>query len=534
MADRTCYQRSRHAGEPPYPGAVRSTPPAAVRAAVLAGIVAVSVCSGGSSHRSTPTPSTAAGPTTGGPTTGPPATGAPHVAWATCPDHAGWQCGTLAVPLDHDRPSATIGLALTRHLASSPAARVGSLLVNPGGPGVSGVKFAYEIAATSLFDGLFKSFDVIGFDPRGVGASTPVHCVDGPALDRIGHLDPDPTTPAQIAAVVAGAKELAAGCETHSAALLPHVSTVDAARDMDDIRAAVGDKGINYLGFSYGTLLGATYASLFPTHIRALVLDSAIDPAVDPSAMTIAQAASFEQNLNAFLASCTSTCAFKAHGAPTLRAAFDALMARIKATPLAAGGSRTLGPGEALFGVADPLYSPTTWPQLAAALEQAEAGSGASLLSYYDDYTGRHADGTYDNSLEANTAINCLDHPGPTSTAGFQALAAQAAKQAPFFGPPVAWGSVSCLEWPVPPIGKVGPLHAPGAPPILVVGSTGDPATPYAWARSLASELGSGILVTRQGEGHGGYLASQCVRTAVDAYLLTLTDPPRSGLGCTS
>ncbi|MHB8466738.1 MAG: alpha/beta hydrolase [Acidimicrobiales bacterium] len=498
----------------------------ALVAGVLAGIVvAASACSGAASPRP--------GTTTGSPpqvrTTLPPTA---TIAWRACAGHDGWQCGTLAVPLDHAHPGPTISIALTRHLATARSSRIGSLLVNPGGPGVSGITFAYEMPATGIFDQLLQRFDVVGFDPRGVGASTPVRCVDGATLDRLGHLDPSPTTPAELDALVAGARELAAACEQQSAGLLPRVSTVDAAQDMDDIRAALGDSGLTYLGFSYGTLLGATYASLFPTHVRALALDSAIDPAVDEGAMSVAQAVGFEQNLNAFLAACTTKCVFTRHGAPTLRAAFDALMARIDSAPLPAGLGRTLGPGEALFGVADPLYAEGTWPALAGALEAAEGGDGTGLMSFYDEYSGRHADGSYDNSLEANTAINCADHAPPPSVPAFQALAAAAAKQAPYFGAPVAWGAIPCLYWPVPARAGAGAIHPAGAPPIVVVGSTGDPATPYAWAQHLTAELGTATLVTRHGQGHGAYLVSGCVRAAVDDYLIRLTVPARSGLDC--
>jgi pimeloyl-ACP methyl ester carboxylesterase len=451
------------------------------------------------------------------------------ISWVSCTGHAGWQCGTLQVPLDHAQPGGSrITIALNRHPAGS--RRIGSLLVNPGGPGVSGLTFAYQVADSPVFTALARRFDIVGFDPRGVGASTPIHCVDGPTLDRLAHIDPNPDTPSKLAAVIAGAQELARGCAAHSLPLLAHVSTVDAAQDLDDIRAALGDPTLSYLGFSYGTLLGATYAALFPTRVRALALDSAIDPTVDEGTMSIAQAVAFEQNLNAFLSSCASSCSFTNHGAPSKRAAFDELMARIDADPLPAGPGRTLGAGEALFAVADPLYTPTTWPALAIALENAESGDGAALMSFYDDYAGRHPDGHYDNVQEANTAINCLDHPTPPSIAAYQALAATASRQAPYFGAPVVWGNIACLYWPVPPPRNVPAIRADGNPPIVVVGSTGDPATPYAWAGHLATLL-HGRLITREGQGHGAYLVSPCVRDAVDAYLISLTDPP-AGLDC--
>jgi len=465
------------------------------------------------------------------------------IRWRACSGHAGWQCAMLAVPLDYAHPGRSISIALNRHPATDPAHRIGALVLNPGGPGVSGVEFAYEAIGGLLDPVLVRDFDIVGFDPRGVGASTPIECVDGPTLDRFNHLDPDPHTPAEEAALIAGVKELAAGCERQSGALLPFVATVDVARDVDTLRAALGETKLTYLGFSYGTLLGATYASLFPTRIRALVLDGALDPAVDEATMSVVQAVAFEQGLNAFLAQCAaSACPFHTDGAPTLRAAFDDLMARIAAHPLAdgpgAGGgdtdaATTIGPGEALIAVLAELYEPADRPALAAELAAAQQGDGSLMRDNFDAYVGRLPDGTYANEEVANIAINCLDQQTPT-VPQLEALAATARRQAPYFGGPVVWSAADCLFWPVPPVTRTGPLHAPGAPPILVVGSSGDPVTPLAWARSLASELGSGVLVTRNGNGHTGYPTSACVRRVVDAYLTTLAVPTPAEADCGS
>jgi pimeloyl-ACP methyl ester carboxylesterase len=483
-------------------------------------------CTGSAAHHSlSPSSSGPSGPSgprdgSGSSTTNLPVS---TLSWAPCAGHRDWQCAHLSVPLDHAKPSgATISIALSRHPATGTSD--GPLLINPGGPGASGIDFGYQIGTIPAFASLFQHLDVIGFDPRGVGQSTPITCVDGPTLDKLNDEDPNPSTPAKQAVLIAGAKELAAACAKASPQLLPHLATVDAARDMDDIRTALGASKMTYLGFSYGTLLGATYAGLFPTHVRALALDSALDPAVDEGEMNIQQAASFEQNLDAFLNSCGSSCAFAADPSQSRVQAFMSLMATIDAAPLVVG-TRHLGPGETFYGVADLLYTPQTWPDLASALQQAAQGDGSGLLAASDDYTGRHSDGTYDNSLVSNTAINCVDRQSPPTIAALQALATQAATKAPYFGPGVAWSSIACLYWPVPPETRTGPMHAPGAPPILVVGSTGDPATPYAWAKSLAQELGSGILVTRDGNGHGAYLASSCVQNIVNAYLENLIDP---------
>ncbi len=441
------------------------------------------------------------------------ATGAGAVAWGSCPGgESGWQCGTLAVPLDHAHPGRAITLALTRHRATDRARRIGALVVNPGGPGVSGIAWAFS-AVADLFDPvLVKDFDIVAFDPRGVGASTPVTCVDGPTLDRINHLDPVLDSAARLAAVTAADREEAAACEARSGWLLPDLSTQAEAEDLDTIRAALGEPKLTYLGFSYGTLLGARYAELYPTHVRALALDGAVDPAVGPLAVDLAQATGFERELTDFLADCSAggdSCPFQRRGAPTLRAAFDTLVAGIRTRPLPGRGPRTVGPAEALYGILWPLYQRARWPELANALAAAQEGDGSLLLAEFDAYVGRRSDGTYDNSEVAEAAIGCLDHPRPT-LAEAQAAEPAIATASPYFGPPVALQDLICDVWPVPPVSATAPIDAAGAPPILVVGSTGDPATPYQWARSLAAELTSGVLLTRHGDGHTAYAASAC------------------------
>ena len=517
-----------------YPEQVRRTLVALLIAALLAGCSSSGPASqsGGGSTGLDLAPSST--PTT---VSTPPTPPARTIAWSSCPGHSGWDCGTLQVPLNPAEPTGpTIGIALNRHRATDPSQRIGSLLINPGGPGASGIDFAYEAVPGLLDSSLIAHFDIIGFDPRGVGASSPIACTDGPTLDRINHLDPVPSTPAKLAALIAGAKELDADCESRSGSILPYVATVNVAKDLDLIRAALGDSKLSYLGFSYGTLIGATYASLFPTHIRALVLDSAIDPDVDEATQSLAQAVGFEGDLNAFLTWCTtagSSCAFKADGAPNLRAAFNALAARVDVNALPGSGDLTLGPAEMLLGVANPLYDSSAWPDLAAALAAAQAGNGLPLLEEYESYIGRSPNGTYDNEEVSNIAVNCLDLPAP-SLAQVDSMESTAAQMAPYFGPPLIFDDLNCLYWPVPPVTRPEALHAPGAPPILVVGSTGDPATPYAWARSLATELGSAVLITRHGEGHGAYPASACVRNLVDQYLISLAVPDAQAADCPS
>jgi pimeloyl-ACP methyl ester carboxylesterase len=457
------------------------------------------------------------------------------LAWSECA--VAFECATLAVPLDYANPGGRqITLALARLPAADPAHRIGSLLINPGGPGGSGVDFL-ESSADSIFSKVLRDrFDIVGFDPRGVGASTPVTCLDGPALDRLNALDPTPDTPAERQALIDGAREFDQACVRSSGDLLPYMSTTDAARDMDRIRAALGETKLTYFGFSYGTFLGTVYAGLFPGNVRALVLDGAIDPAQSFDQRNEAQAAGFAHALNAFLGDCAAqpSCAYYSNGRPA--AAFDALMKRIDARPLpatAVADPRPVGAGEAFIGVLYALYSKQAWPALAQGLALAERGDGSILLLLADAYNERQPDGSYKNTAAANNAVNCLDYRVPTDVAAYDAEVPVLEKAAPRFGAAIAYSGLTCAFWPVHPAADPGVITAAGAPPILVVGSTGDPATPYQWAVNLAHELASGVLLTRTGEGHTAYDASQCIRDAVDQYLVALS-VPATGTICPS
>jgi pimeloyl-ACP methyl ester carboxylesterase len=376
----------------------------------------------------------------------------------------------------------------------------------------------------------------VSWDPRGVGQSAPVTCESGQALDRFFSLPAAPSTPAQVAQVVAATKAFDEGCVRRSGlALLRNVSTAETARDLDRIRAALGDSKLTYLGFSYGTFIGTMYAHLFPTHVRAMVLDGAVDPALTTEQEDLQQAEGFETDLGDFL----SWCQQQGAGCPLdqaggAQASFERALERLQEGPVPAGQDhRSVDSGLGLYGLAEGLYSTQTWPQLADALAGVLRDDGSQLLGMADNYTGRNPNGSYQNILEANTAISCLDKPAPTSLAAYEADAVAWAQAAPVFGPSEAWGTLSCAYWPVPPVEQPGPLAAPGAPPIVVVGSTNDPATPYSWAQALASQLGSGVLVTRVGAGHTGYFFSNCVEQLANAYLVSLK-VPRPGTVCPS
>ena len=455
----------------------------------------------------------------------------PPISWNDC--GGGFECGIVDVPRDYADPlGPTVRLALIRLPATDPAERIGSLVVNPGGPGESGVDFVRQGAATVFPAAIRARFDIVGFDPRGVGSSTPIRCVDN--LDHFIPTDSTADTSAELSDLLAGARTFATECGQRNADLLPHLGTIDVARDLDQIRAALGDRKLTYIGFSYGTLIGEDYASLFPTHIRAMTLDGVVDPALDEETFREDQAKSFESVLDAFLADCASrpSCAFYSAGKPA--AAFDALMRRIDLHPVPTtrlGNREPVGPTQAWEAVTQALYATASWPVLAEALAMARSGDGSLMLLMGDPLRGRNPDGSYSNLIDAYYAVTCIDWAAPRDPAAYSAMAATFTRVAPRVGRLLAFNDVQCAYWPTPPVRTPAPVSAPGAPPIVLVGSTGDPATPYAWARDVARQMTSSVLVTRVGEGHTGYLVSTCVASAVDDYLIDLT-VPRAGLTC--
>lgn len=439
------------------------------------------------------------------------------------------ECSTLSVPLDRTHPG---GRRIQLSLARRPARgrRLGVLLTNPGGPGAPGIELVQD--ADRIFDSSVRDrFDIVSWDPRGVGQSAPVACAGN--LDSFYAVDRSRADAATLRANVAVSKQFVASCERGSGELLPYLSTSASADDMDAIRAAMGVPTISYLGFSYGTLLGAVYADRFPNRVQAMVLDGAIDPAQSYASATIAQAAGFDRALGAFLRWCgaSSQCQFARNGNPiTAFADLQKILAH-ETEPAELGGERrTLGPGEANIGIATALYagnSPAGWEALGKALRDAAQGNGSGLLALSDSYTGRRSGGRYDNETAAFYAIGCLDAPVPETPGAVQRVAARAARVAPVFGASTVWLGLPCTFWPAPPVGRVGPIRAAGAPPILVLGTTDDPATPYSAAQHLARELQSGRLLTYVGEGHTAYgRGDSCIDTKVSNYLTTGVLPP--------
>jgi pimeloyl-ACP methyl ester carboxylesterase len=510
----------------------RRWPAAKAVAATAALALLATACSGGA---------TTIGPTDQPPPAPKPATltqyYAQHLDWQPCDN--GFQCARLVVPFDYAHPDSgkRFSLPVVKLAATDPAHRIGALVVNPGGPGGSGVQYA-EGARNEFPAALRARFDIVGFDPRGVAGSEPaLWCQTGPQTDTFLATDDMPASPAQLAAVVTASKQYAARCQQDSGALLPFVGTKDAARDMDVLRAALGQAKLTYLGKSYGTYLGAWYAQLFPGKVRALVLDGAFDPDTPALQDNIVQAQGFQVALNAFTTSCLAAagCPLGAQGS-SVRAAvgrLQAIVVRANSHPLANhNGTGQVADGAMLLnGVAAALYSRSLWPDLKAGLAGAVKGDGSVLLQLADLLLERNPNGSYSNLVDADTAISCLDRPFPRSLTAWQAAARQATQAAPLFGAPIMWGNLACAYWPV----KSYPLpaiRAAGAPPILVVGTLRDPATPYRWAQALSSDLSSGVLLGWNGDGHTAYgEGSSCVDTLVNAYFISLK-VPRSAMVC--
>jgi pimeloyl-ACP methyl ester carboxylesterase len=440
-----------------------------------------------------------------------------------------FSCATVRVPQDWARPArGTFDLALIRARFTEQGNRTGSLLVNPGGPGASGFETAVYLSY-GLPAAVARRFDLVGFDPRGVGRSTEVSCIPDRTKDELAAADPDPVTAASFRAQLDVLRRAAAGCGRRYGARLGLFDTEQTARDLDAIRAAVGDPKTTYLGYSYGTLLGAVYAQLFPRRVRALVLDGAVDPTASPVESSRGQAAGFERAFDDFAADCRSRGSACPIG-PDARATVNRVLAAVRARPPRARDGREVTAGYVLTGIVASLYSQSQWTTLGRALGDLATGDGNRVLGLADEYNQRRPDGTYTNLMEANTAVTCADQARPATVGEARRLQGEWRAQYPLFGAALATSLLTCAVWPTThdPY-PTGPAR--GAPPILVVGTTGDPATPYENTPKLASMLGTGVVLSWEGEGHTAYPQTTCVVRAVDAYLLELK-VPGPGLHC--
>ncbi len=461
------------------------------------------------------------------------------LAWGACDQEstsADVECAEVTAPLDwHDPDRGEISIAIVRP-ADRPASPVGSLLVNPGGPGGAGVEYVMQMTEfEALRDELTGAYDVVGFDPRGVGRSTAVECLDADRMDDYLYGVPEAERGSDEwdAALTDAAAEYAEACGENSGELLEFITTEQAARDMDLLRAVLGDHQLAFLGYSYGTYLGAIYAELFPENVGRFVLDGALDPSVPGSEVGLIQLTAFEATLERYIDSCLagSSCPFRGTTAQALDEV-KGLLASLDAKPLRAADGRLLGADTLATAILQALYSPDYWPYLTQALAGVQQGSADGAMFLADVYNGRETGAYASNATEAFNAYNCMDYP-PEDTAVVEASRDALLEQAPIMGPYLL-GADPCEFWPFPPAGERAPIEAAGTPPILVIGTTGDPATPFEWAEALADQLSGGVLVAYEGEGHTAYGGeSECIDETVESFLIDGVVPD-DGLVCTS
>jgi pimeloyl-ACP methyl ester carboxylesterase len=438
--------------------------------------------------------------------------------------------GTLDVPVDYAEPDgATFELFLARYNALDQDAKIGTLLVNPGGPGFGGTDLAFF--ASQIYDRpLRERFDIIGWDPRGTGESDPpIDCIDD-YDPYVTEIDATPDTPAERRLLVSRAEQFAEQCVERSGDIVQHVGTNASARDMDTIRRSLGEDRISYFGFSYGSELGATWATLFPDTVRAAVLDGASDPDADALESSIQQLRGFESTLSTFLARCSEDdeCVF--HNDGDAEGALDRLLADLDAEPIDAGPERPPANRDvAITALAQAMYSERFWPELERSLAAAQEGDGSGLLALHDSYYQRSVDGTYGNELEAFQTISCADTPERPTIDEIEDDAEALTEAAPRFVPD---GTLSffCSFFP-PALDPRLDITAADAGPIVVIGTTGDPATPFESTERMADKLEDGRLVVVDADQHTGYGLNRCVIDVVNDYLVDL-EPPDDGTEC--
>ncbi|MFJ5719339.1 alpha/beta hydrolase [Streptomyces sp. NPDC093149] len=441
-----------------------------------------------------------------------------------------WECSFMRVPRDYAKPHGeTIELALIRARARNPAKRIGSLIFNFGGPGASGV--ATLPAFGTDYEKLRSRYDLVSFDPRGVGRSAGVECETDQQLDVRYESDGTPDTVAEVNSFVKDTKMYALACKKNSGKELPYVGTTNAARDMDLMRQVLGDKKLYYFGISYGTELGGVYANLFPKNVGRSVLDGVVNPTQNYEQASLGQARGFQLALDNFTKDCAArgdACKLPGATGKEVEQGISELLARLEKKSIPGLGSRQLTQTLATTGIAAALYSKETWPLLEQGVDEADGGNGALLLALADSLNGRSENGRYDNSMAANTAISCADSKQRFTADQTKTRLPKFRAASSLFGDYLGWGLMTCTGWPVAGAWDTPDVGAPGAPPIVVIGNTGDPATPYEGAKAMADALGKGVGVelTYEGQGHGAYNSGNaCVQRTVGAYLLDGTVP---------
>lgn len=456
---------------------------------------------------------------------------AQELSWSEC--NGEFECATLEVPVDYQEPDGeTFELNLLKRPADGEP--VGSLVVNPGGPGAPGTTYAQnsEFAFRSQ---LLEAYDIVGFDPRGTGESSPVDCLTDEELDDYLASDPSPDTKAEQRAFLAWSERFGDGCAERSGSIVGHVTTFEAARDMDVLRAALDDDQLDYFGASYGTKLGASYADLFPERVGRFVLDGAVDVSATSHDVNLQQGKGFETALRAYVEDCVSggDCYLGKDVDESLATISD-FLDQLDAEPLDSGDpDRPLTEGRGLTGIILPLYVQDYWSLLDDALAEALEGDGSQLLMLSDTYNSRSPGGGFaDNSSEAIWAINCLDDPWAASRKEVVKSIPDFEDASPTLGRTFAWFDASCAGIEVSSSEEPREIRGAGAAPIVVTGTTRDPATPFEWAEALSEQLESGVLIERDGDGHTAYNAgNDCVDSAIEAYLID-GEVPEDGLKC--
>jgi pimeloyl-ACP methyl ester carboxylesterase len=462
--------------------------------------------------------------------------------WSTC--YEDFECTDLRVPIDYaDLTVGTFKIAVLRYKAQDPKNRIGSLIVNPGGPGGSGVDYAYN--AEYVFDpDVLDRYDIVGFDPRGVNRSAPIECLTDEETDANYASDAKPDTEAELEQALADSKDFIEKCESANE-YLTHYSTAAAARDMDILRAALGDKKLNYFGKSYGTYLGTLYAQFFPEKVGRMILDGALDPNISILEQNISQAKGFDDALDAFLADCAKQddCPLpknKQEASLKIIALFEtAALNPLPRKTKVENDERTATESLIVLGTASALYDDVDgWPKLRTAFLEGQQGYGDTFLDLADQYSGRSSDGSYmSNELDSGAIIDCLDWPDTRSVEKTKADAKRFTDAAPVFGPYLAYTNISCKYLTPPTKGKLtrstNKITSIKTAPVIVIGTTRDPATPYEWSVGLHQIFKNSKLISLDADGHTGQgRGSACVDEAVDAYLLQ-NKTPKKNLTCT-
>lgn len=456
-----------------------------------------------------------------------------EVDWEAC--DTGYDCAAITVPMNYADPAGeTIQIAVKRLNSTGDAPAVGTMFVNPGGPGGSGIEMI-DSADFYFSEDLLRSFDIVGFDPRGVGESHGVRCLDSDELDAWYDKRYDLETDAGWDDFVADNEAYGQACLDNTGPLMEFLDTVSAARDLDILRGTIGEETLTYFGFSYGTFLGATYAELFPARVGRLVLDGAVDPELSYQELSAGQNMGFERAYRSYLEDCLAgaECPFTGSVDEAWDRTVD-LLDELEANPSTNTGDpdRSVDDSDLMNAIVVAMYNSQSWPVLTQAFERYFTDRDASQILLMSDFAAeREDDGSYPQDQGAFRLINCLDYPVTDDRTAIMDEADALAAQNDLFGPYFGYGEVGCFTLPFQSTAERDPITAPGTPPILVIGTTRDPATPYEWAQALADQLESGVFLSYDGDGHTAYLGSDCIIEPVDEFLIDGV-VPQDGLSC--